>query len=123
MIRAIIVEDETIALEALRQLVVGHPGVELLGDCSRGAIAVDMIRRERPQLVFLDIQLPDMNGFDVLEAIPEDERPAVIFVTAHDQYAIRSLEVRDSDYLVKPVSRERLQRSLDRAIERIEEFG
>jgi two-component system LytT family response regulator len=123
MIRVIIVEDEALAREQVRQLVLQNDWVELVGECTNGKSAVEMILSERPDLIFLDIELKDMTGFDVLEAIPEDVRPAVIFVTAFDRYAIRSIELRASDYLVKPIDPTRFQKALDIAVQRIEEFG
>ena len=123
MIKVAIVEDEALAREHVRQLVVKHDQVELIGECTNGKAAIDLILADKPDLVFLDIDLMDMTGFDVLDAIPEEQRPMVIFVTSFDRYAIRSIEVSASDYLVKPIETARFQRALDTAIQRIEEFG
>ena len=123
MIKVAIVEDEALAREHVRQLVVKHHQVELIGECTNGKAAIDLILADKPDLVFLDIDLMDMTGFDVLDAIPEEQRPMVIFVTSFDRYAIRSIEVSASDYLVKPIESGRFQRALDTAIQRIEEFG
>ena len=123
MIKVAIVEDEALAREHGRQLVVKHDQVELIGECTNGKAAIDLILADKPDLVFLDIDLMDMTGFDVLDAIPEEQRPMVIFVTSFDRYAIRSIEVSASDYLVKPIETGRFQRALDTAIQRIEEFG
>ena len=123
MIKVAIVEDEALAREHVRQLVVKHDQVELIGECTNGKAAIDLILSDKPDLVFLDIDLMDMTGFDVLEAIPEETRPMVIFVTSFDRYAIRSIEVSASDYLTKPIEPARFQRALDTAIQRIEEFG
>ena len=123
MIKVAIVEDEALAREHVRQLVVNHDQVELIGECTNGKAAIEMILSDKPDLVFLDIDLMDMTGFDVLDAIPEAARPMVIFVTSFDRYAIRSIEVSASDYLVKPIEASRFQHALDTAIRRIEEFG
>lgn len=123
MISVVLVEDEPLARQQVKELVSQHPGVQLTAECESGREAIDTIQQDRPDLVLLDIDLPDMTGFDVLEAIPESARPSVIFVTAYDRYAIKSIEVRASDYLVKPVEAARFHRAIDVVINRLEEFG
>ncbi|EGN75775.1 response regulator of the LytR/AlgR family [Idiomarina sp. A28L] len=109
-IRAVIVDDEPLARQGLRIRLDAFADVEVVGEASSGREAVEMIVREAPDLVFLDIQMPGLNGFDVLRLIREQaaQMPAVVFVTAYDHYAIRAFEVRAIDYLLKPVDEERL---------------
>jgi len=110
--RAIIVDDERLARNDLRLLLKDHANIEVLGEASNGQDGLDMVKELEPDLVFLDIQMPGMNGFDVLEHISSDVR--VIFVTAFDEYALRAFEVNALDYLLKPVNAERLQQSIER---------
>lgn len=110
--RTIIVDDERLARNDLRLLLKKHENVEILGEAANGLEALDLIKEVEPDLVFLDIQMPGVNGFDVLEHISSDVR--VIFVTAFDEYALRAFEVNALDYLLKPVSSERLQQSIER---------
>ncbi len=110
--RAIIVDDERLARNDLRLLLKEYENIEVLGEASNGQDALDMIKELEPDLVFLDIQMPGMNGFDVLEYISSDVR--VIFITAFDEYALRAFEVNALDYLLKPVSTDRLQQSIER---------
>ena len=110
--RAIVVDDERLARNDLRLLLNNHKNIEVLGEASNGQDALDMIKELEPDLVFLDIQMPGMNGFDVLEHISSDIR--VIFVTAYDEFALRAFEVNALDYLLKPVSVDRLQQSIER---------
>jgi two-component system LytT family response regulator len=88
--------------------------VEIAGECANGADAIEFIRERRPDLVFLDVQMPEINGFDVLRALPASSLPAVIFVTAHDQHAVEAFEVHALDYLLKPFTHVRLKESVDR---------
>jgi DNA-binding LytR/AlgR family response regulator len=113
--RTLIVDDEPPARERLKRLLDDIEGVALIGEAEDGAQAVEMIERERPDLVLLDIQMPGLDGFGVVEAL--DDPPPVIFVTAYDQYAIRAFEVSALDYLLKPFSRERLEKAIRRAQE------
>lgn len=116
MIRALIVDDEPLARECLRTLLAREADIEVVAECGDGAEAVSVVERERPDLLFLDVQMPEMDGFHVLEAIGETERPpSVIFVTAYDKYALRAFEVHALDYLLKPFDRERFTRALERA--------
>lgn len=115
MIRAVIVDDEPIARNGLRALLASDPDVQVIAECGNGRAAVDTIRRERPDLVFLDVQMPDLNGLGVLQRLQPDELPAIVFVTAYDQYAIRAFEVNAIDYLLKPFDRDRFAEALNRA--------
>lgn len=115
MIRTVIVDDEPIARNGIRALLKGDPDIQVIGECTNGVAAVQTIRREQPDLVFLDVQMPDLDGFGVLEQLEPQEMPAIVFVTAYDQYAIRAFEVNAVDYLLKPFDRERFKDSLSRA--------
>ena len=112
--RTLIVDDELPARERLRRMLAGVEGVEIIGEAEDGAQAVEMIEELEPDLVLLDIQMPGLNGFEVIEAL--EDSPPVIFVTAYDQYAIRAFEVSALDYLLKPFSRERLKQAIHRAL-------
>jgi two-component system LytT family response regulator len=107
-LRGLIVDDEALARTRLRKLLAGTPELEVLGECSNGPEAISFIRERRPDLVFLDVQMPEVSGFDVLRALPPESWPAVIFVTAHDQHAIEAFEVHAQDYLLKPFTQARL---------------
>jgi two-component system LytT family response regulator len=118
MIRAMIVDDEPLARERIRTLLEAEDGIEVVAECGDGLSAVSAIEHERPDLLFLDIQMPEMDGFHVLEsAIGSPASPAVIFVTAYDKYALRAFDVHALDYLLKPFDRERFSRAVARARE------
>ena len=112
-ITAVIVDDEELARAILREYLAGHPEVEIVAECSNGFEAVKAVAELAPDLLFLDIQMPKLNGFEVLELIGQG--PAVVFVTAYDQYALRAFEVHAVDYLLKPFTPERLSEALERA--------
>lgn len=114
-IRALIVEDEPLARERLRMLLADEPDVEIVGECADGRRAVSAIRALDPDLVFLDIQLPELDGFGVVEEVGPERMPVVVFVTAYDQHAMRAFDVYALDYLLKPYKRERLRRAVERA--------
>ena len=116
-LRAIIVDDEDLARHVLRELIQSHPEVEVLAECANGFEAVKAVAEHKPDLIFLDVQMPKLSGFDVLELIGTDS--AVIFVTAYDQYAMRAFEVHAVDYLLKPIGRERFDAALERAKSRL----
>jgi two-component system LytT family response regulator len=116
-IRAVIVEDEELARQLLRELLKRHPELEIVGECANGFDAVKIVPELKPDLLFLDIQMPKLDGFEVLELVGNDM--AVIFVTAYDQHALRAFEVHAVDYLLKPVVPERFEAALDRAKERL----
>ena len=118
-IRALIVDDEPLALSNLRVLLRRDPEVELVGECGSGAQALVAIRELRPDLVFLDVQMPEVDGFDVLEQLGADLPPAVVFVTAHDHYALRAFDAGALDYLLKPFDDARFGLALARAKEQV----
>jgi two-component system LytT family response regulator len=118
-IRTLIVDDEFLARDRLRQLLQNNADLELIGECADGAEAVEAIQEKRPDLVFLDIQMPELDGFGVLAEIDLDPMPVVVFVTAHDKFALKAFEVHAVDYLLKPFDRERFQTALARAVERV----
>ena len=118
-IRALIVDDEPLARDRLRLFLAEEPGVEVIGECANGREAVAAIGKESPDLVFLDVQMPELDGFGVLAQLDAARRPAVIFVTAYDQFALRAFDVHAVDYLLKPYDRERFQTALRRALEQL----
>jgi two-component system LytT family response regulator len=116
-IRAIIVEDEELARQILREMLKSHPEVEIVAECANGFEAVKVVPELKPDLLFLDIQMPKLDGFEVLELIGNDM--AIVFVTAYDQHALRAFEVHAVDYLLKPFAAERFEAALDRAKRRL----
>lgn len=122
-IRILIVDDETLARQRLRMLLDRRKDFEIVGECSSGAEAVRVIRDEKPDMVLLDVQMPELDGFDVIAEVGAHNMPIVIFATAFDDYAIDAFEVGAVDYLLKPVDEERLNRTLDRASRRLREKG
>jgi len=118
--RLVIVDDEPLARERLMGLLSAEPDIEVLGECRDGEEAVSVIHDRHPDLVLLDVEMPRMNGFQVIDTIGADEMPMVIFVTAYDQHAIRAFEVRALDYLLKPFDRTRFTDALQRARAQIE---
>ncbi|MGC2418363.1 MAG: response regulator [Candidatus Acidiferrales bacterium] len=117
-IRAVIVDDEELARQILREFLSLHPEIDLVAECANGFEAVKAVAEMKPDLVFLDIQMPKLDGFEVLELIGNET--AVVFVTAHDNFAIRAFEVHAVDYLMKPVGASRFEAALKRAKERLE---
>jgi two-component system LytT family response regulator len=115
-VRTLIVEDEPHARRYLRQLLADEPAVAIVGEASNGTDGADLIRKVSPDLVFLDIQMPDLSGFDLIAEIGAERMPAFVFVTAYSEFAVRAFEVEAVDYLCKPFDRERLLASLERAI-------
>lgn len=115
MIRVLIVDDERPARAALRLLLEAMPGFELVGEAGSGRTAIAAVLKFEPDLVLLDIKMPDMSGFEVLKAIPAASRPRVIFVTAHDRHALRAFEVHALDYLLKPITAKRFEAALEHA--------
>src|SRR5882672_523259 len=114
-IRVLLVDDEPLARDMLREMLQGDPQVDIVGESCNGREALDAIRAERPDLIFLDVQMPEVGGFEVLAALEKDNTPYVIFVTAYDQYAVRAFEVQALDYLLKPFDQERFDVSWQRA--------
>jgi len=119
-LRALIVDDEPIARRRIRRLLRDLGEVEIAGECGDGRSALDAIDSTDPQLVFLDVQMPNLDGFDVVAQLHPKRRPAIIFVTAFDRYALRAFEVHAVDYLLKPIAPARLRLAVERARERIE---
>ena len=118
-LRVVLVDDERPARTKLRRYLADEDGIEVAGEADCGRAAIDVIRRLRPDLVFLDVQMPDMDGFAVVEALGS-EAPAIVFVTAHDEFALRAFEVHAMSYLLKPVSPARFHETLSRIRGRIE---
>jgi two-component system LytT family response regulator len=116
-IGALIVDDEELARHVVRELLACHPEIEILAECANGFEAVKAFAEHKPALLFLDVQMPKLTGFDVLELIGEDV--CVIFTTAYDQYAMRAFEVHAVDYLLKPIGKERFEEALDHAKSRL----
>ncbi len=116
---ALVVDDEALARDKLRTLLEACDDVEVVGECADGPAVLERLRQERPDLLFLDVQMPGMDGFQVLDALEPSRIPQVIFVTAHDQYALQAFEVHALDYLLKPFDDARLRRALDHARERL----
>src|SRR5713226_233572 len=114
-IKTLIVDDETLARRRIRRLLAAESDVEVIGECGDPQQAINVIQERNPDLVFLDIQMPGVDGFGVLESVGPRNTPAVIFVTAFDQYALRAFDVHALDYLLKPFDRTRFRRALDRA--------
>ena len=121
-IRALVVDDEPLARRNLTVLLRGDPDIECIAECSSGLEAVDAIRKSRPDLVFLDVQMPECDGFDVLEMLGSDLPPVIIFVTAYDEYALRAFEAGALDYLLKPFDDARFGRALKRAKEKLAHY-
>jgi len=119
-IKTLIVDDEPLARERIRRMLQDEKDIAIVGECVGGLEAVEAIERLTPDLVFLDIQMPQMNGFEVLQSIELPNVPVIIFVTAFDQYALKAFEFHALDYLLKPFSKDRLRAALNRAREQIE---
>jgi two-component system, LytTR family, response regulator len=117
-IKALIVDDEELARGLVREYLAPYPEIEVIAECGNGFDAVKIVSEQKPDLMFLDIQMPKLSGFEVLELL--DEPPAVVFVTAYDQFALRAFEVHAVDYLLKPFGKERFSEALRHALDRIE---
>ena len=113
--RVVIVDDEPLARSGVRARLSRFPDMEIVGECGDGRAAAAAIRELSPDLVFLDIQMPDVNGFDVLRSLPADSLPLIIFLTAYDRYAVNAFEVHALDYLLKPIDDDRFRRSVEHA--------
>ena len=118
-LKVLVVDDEPLAREGLKLLLGRQPGVDAISEARNGREAIALIRERQPDLVLLDVQMPRMDGFAVVHAVGAERMPAVIFVTAHDQYAIRAFEIAALDYLLKPVTVERFALAFERASSRI----
>ena len=118
-IRALIVDDERLARQKVRTLLSSDDDVEIIGECSNASEAVANVKREKPDLLLLDVEMPGANGFDVLHRLRGEKMPAVIFITAHDEYAVRAFDVQAIDYVMKPFDRRRFTDALKRAKRRL----
>ncbi len=116
-IRAVIVDDEELARQMLREFLASHSEIEVIAECTNGFEAVKAVTEMKPDLLFLDIQMPKLNGFEVLELIGTDR--AIVFVTAYDEYAIRAFDIHAVDYLLKPFGADRFETALQRAKQRL----
>jgi two-component system LytT family response regulator len=116
-VRAVVVDDEPTAREVVVTLLAEHPTVQVVGEATNGKEAVQLVRRLKPDLLFLDIQMPDEDGFGVLEALGDDVPRGIVFVTAHDEHAIRAFDVHALDYVLKPFGRPRFRAAVTRALE------
>ncbi|SPE61892.1 Sensory transduction protein lytT [Verrucomicrobia bacterium] len=114
-LRAIIADDEPLARERVLSLLATQADIEVVAECSNGLETLKAIEEHRPDLLFLDVQMPRLNGFEVIEALPPDDVPVVIFTTAHDEHAIRAFEVNALDYLLKPFPESRFNLAVQRA--------
>ncbi len=119
-IRTIIVDDEPLARDRIKRFLRDESDISLVGECGNGLEAIEAIIRERPDLVFLDIQMPEKTGFEVIKSLHGKNLPTIIFVTAYDQYALQAFDVHALDYLLKPFNRERIKRAVTRAREHVE---
>src|SRR5438093_5636015 len=117
MIRALIVDDEKFSRVSLKKLLKGYPQIELIDEAADGLKAIEKIESLKPDLVFLDIQMPGLNGFEVLRSVKLDPKPQVVFVTAYDKYAVKAFEVSAIDYLLKPIDADRLRLTMKRILE------
>jgi two-component system, LytTR family, response regulator len=114
-VTAIIADDESLARSYLREMLLAYPEIEVVGECANGLSAVEMVQEKRPGLLFLDIQMPKLDGFEVLQALEADP-PRVIFVTAYNKYALKAFEFHAVDYLLKPFPKARLESALERVL-------
>jgi two-component system, LytTR family, response regulator len=120
-IRTLIVDDERLAREGIRLQLERHPSFDVVGECDTGRAAIRAIRELRPDLVFLDVQMPGVDGFGVIAEIGAESMPVVVFVTAFDAHAIRAFDAHALDYVLKPIGRERFEQALARARQRVEQ--
>ena len=118
-IRALIVDDEPLARERIHELLKADPDFEVVGEATNGREAVAAVDKHRPDLMFLDVQMPEMTGFDVLQAVKPAHMPVVIFVTAYDKYALKAFDAHALDYVLKPFDAQRFHKAMDRAKERL----
>ena len=119
-INTLIVDDEPLARDRVKRFLRDVQDIKIIGECGNGREAVAAIKEQKPDLVFLDIQMPEKNGFDVVKSLDDRAMPAVIFVTAYDQYALQAFDVHALDYLLKPFNRERLHKAVSHARDQIE---
>jgi two-component system, LytTR family, response regulator len=118
-IRALIADDEPLARQRIRLLARDEPDLELIGECASGSDVLAAIERDPPDLIFLDVQMPEMDGFELLQRLPRERLPLVIFTTAYDKHAVRAFEAHALDYLLKPFQPERFKTAVARAQEHL----
>src|ERR1043166_8987493 len=118
-IKALIADDESLARKFIRRMLKQDPEVEIVGECGTGKEAVAMIKKQKPEVVFLDIQMPEMDGFAVLDALGPEHLPEIVFTTAYESYAIRAFELHALDYLLKPFDQVRFKAALKHVKERL----
>src|SRR5258708_9142594 len=118
-LRVLIVDDERIARNGLERFLLADPDVQIVGSAADGRVAIEAIRQLQPDLVFLDVEIPEVDGFGVVAAIGVDDMPVIVFVTAYDHYTLRAFEVNALDYLLKPFDAARLQQALKRAKQQV----
>lgn len=119
-LRILIADDEPLARDRVRAMLRQEASVEIVGECGNGPATVEAIKRDRPDVVFLDIQMPGCDGLQVVGDLPPDDRPAIVFVTAHDRFAVDAFGLHAVDYLLKPFAKERFQAALKRAADHIQ---
>lgn len=122
-LRVVIVDDEPMARSTLRRLLAADPEVELVAECAHGGEAVEAVSAHAPDVLFLDVQMPELDGFGVLAALPPEQIPTVVFTTAYDKYALAAFDVAAADYLLKPFDDARFAQALERAKARAREGG
>lgn len=118
-LRIILIDDEPLARQKLRHFIKKEEGIEIVDECMNGQEGIAAIRAKAPDLIFLDIQMPEMDGFEMLRALKDDELPGIIFVTAYDEFALKAFEVHALDYLLKPFDRDRFLQALTHARDRL----
>lgn len=116
-VKAIVIDDEELARKVIIRYLEKHPEIELIGECENGFAGLKAINEQKPDLIFLDIQMPKINGFELLELL--DDKPIIIFSTAHDEFALKAFEHSALDYLLKPYSQKRFTQAVQKALERI----
>ena len=119
-LKTILVDDEPLALDFLRSILSKIEGIEIVGQCKNGREAIKLVAELDPDLLFLDIQMPGINGFEVVKALQSDTMPMVVFATAFNQYAIDAFDLHAVDYILKPLDPERVKRAVMRAVERLQ---
>lgn len=122
-IRVLVIDDEPLARSGLTELCRQRPDLEVVGECSDGRVAVEAVKQLEPDLLLLDVQMPEMDGFEVLRAVGPDNMPHVIFITAYDEFAVRAFEVNALDYILKPFDDERFWEAIDRAKRAIRDWN
>jgi two-component system LytT family response regulator len=122
-IRTLIVDDEPLARKRIKRLLAEEPDISVIGECGSGPQTIKVIQETSPDLLFLDIQMPEIGGFEVLQSIPEGRMPIIIFITAYDQHALKAFEVHALDYLMKPFKQERFKQAVERARDHLRNNG